>query len=88
MQGGTALSVLAQSGRPDAPRTCVIVLPWHDPIRVAEQIALLDVVRGGRTLMGFGRGARHCRIRRLSYSEGGSSAAICRIGEPDHQVAE
>ena len=37
--------------------TCVIVLPWHDPIRVAEQIALLDVLSGGRTLMGFGRGA-------------------------------
>jgi alkanesulfonate monooxygenase SsuD/methylene tetrahydromethanopterin reductase-like flavin-dependent oxidoreductase (luciferase family) len=33
------------------------VLPWHDPIRVAEQIALLDVISGGRTLMGFGRGA-------------------------------
>ena len=37
--------------------TCVIVLPWHDPIRVAEQIALLDVMSGGRTLIGFGRGA-------------------------------
>ena len=37
--------------------TCVIVLPWHDPVRVAEQIALLDVISGGRTLMGFGRGA-------------------------------
>ena len=37
--------------------TCVIVLPWHDPIRVAEQIALLDIMSGGRTLMGFGRGA-------------------------------
>jgi alkanesulfonate monooxygenase SsuD/methylene tetrahydromethanopterin reductase-like flavin-dependent oxidoreductase (luciferase family) len=37
--------------------TCVIVLPWHDPIRVAEQIALLDILSGGRTLMGFGRGA-------------------------------
>ncbi len=23
--------------------TAVIVLPWHDPIRVAEEIALLDV---------------------------------------------
>jgi len=109
MQVGTALSILAQPGRPDvalynehmqlgdlaeplgydslfalehhftgysmspAPLqmlsyyagrtkritlgTCVIVLPWHDPIRVAEQIALLDVMSGGRTLMGFGRGA-------------------------------
>ncbi len=37
--------------------TAVIVLPWHDPVRVAEQIALLDVLCGGRCLFGFGRGA-------------------------------
>jgi len=37
--------------------TAVIVLPWHDPIRVAEQIALLDILCGGRVLFGFGRGA-------------------------------
>src|SRR5271156_5060108 len=107
MQVGTALSILAQSGRPDvallnehmalgdlaeplgfdslfalehhftgysmspAPLqllsyyagrtkritfgTSVIVLPWHDPIRVAEEIALLDILCGGRCLFGFGR---------------------------------
>lgn len=37
--------------------TAVIVIPWHDPIRIAEQIALLDVMCGGRCLFGFGRGA-------------------------------
>ena len=37
--------------------TSVIVLPWHDPIRVAEQIALLDILCGGRCLFAFGRGA-------------------------------
>ena len=37
--------------------TAVIVLPWHDPIRVAEEIALLDIMSGGRCLFGFGRGA-------------------------------
>lgn len=37
--------------------TSVIVIPWHDPIRIAEQIALLDVMCGGRCLFGFGRGA-------------------------------
>ena len=37
--------------------TCVIVLPWHDPVRVAEQIALLDILsRGRRLVLGFGRG--------------------------------
>ncbi len=37
--------------------TAVIVLPWHDPIRVAEEIALLDIMCGGRCVFGFGRGA-------------------------------
>jgi len=37
--------------------TAVIVLPWHDPVAVAEKIALLDLLSGGRTIFGFGRGA-------------------------------
>jgi alkanesulfonate monooxygenase SsuD/methylene tetrahydromethanopterin reductase-like flavin-dependent oxidoreductase (luciferase family) len=37
--------------------TSVIVLPWHDPVRVAEEIALLDILCGGRCMFGFGRGA-------------------------------
>ncbi|MDO8434382.1 MAG: LLM class flavin-dependent oxidoreductase [Candidatus Binatus sp.] len=36
----------------------VVVLPWHDPVRVAEQIAMLDNYCGDRDLvLGFGRGA-------------------------------
>ena len=37
--------------------TAVIVLPWHDLVRVAEQIALLDILSHGRCVFGFGRGA-------------------------------
>lgn len=38
--------------------TMVVVLPWHDPIRVAEEVAMLDVLLQGRKLtLGFGRGA-------------------------------
>jgi alkanesulfonate monooxygenase SsuD/methylene tetrahydromethanopterin reductase-like flavin-dependent oxidoreductase (luciferase family) len=37
--------------------TAVIVLPWHDPVRVAEQISMLDILSEGRLLVGFGRGA-------------------------------
>src|ERR1700730_5288113 len=36
----------------------VVVLPWHDPVRVAEQIAMLDIYLGDRELtLGFGRGS-------------------------------
>jgi alkanesulfonate monooxygenase SsuD/methylene tetrahydromethanopterin reductase-like flavin-dependent oxidoreductase (luciferase family) len=34
----------------------VVVLPWHDPLRVAEEICVLDHMSGGRVLLGLGRG--------------------------------
>ena len=34
----------------------VCVLPWHDPLRVAEQVAMLDNLSGGRVIFGIGRG--------------------------------
>jgi alkanesulfonate monooxygenase SsuD/methylene tetrahydromethanopterin reductase-like flavin-dependent oxidoreductase (luciferase family) len=34
----------------------VVVLPWHDPMRVAEQISVLDHVSNGRFVLGLGRG--------------------------------
>jgi alkanesulfonate monooxygenase SsuD/methylene tetrahydromethanopterin reductase-like flavin-dependent oxidoreductase (luciferase family) len=39
--------------------TCVLVLPWNDPVRLAEQVAVLDNLLGpDRTLtIGIGRGA-------------------------------
>jgi alkanesulfonate monooxygenase SsuD/methylene tetrahydromethanopterin reductase-like flavin-dependent oxidoreductase (luciferase family) len=36
--------------------TGVIVLPWHDPVRIAEQIILLDHLSEGRVMVGLGRG--------------------------------
>src|SRR5204863_9655841 len=34
----------------------VVVLPWHDPIRAAEQIVMLDHMSNGRLILGLGRG--------------------------------
>src|SRR6516225_12253847 len=34
----------------------VVVLPWHDPMRVAEQVSVLDHVSNGRFVLGLGRG--------------------------------
>src|SRR5258705_4034956 len=36
--------------------SAVVVLPWHDPLRLAEQIAFLDNLSGGRVILGMGRG--------------------------------
>jgi alkanesulfonate monooxygenase SsuD/methylene tetrahydromethanopterin reductase-like flavin-dependent oxidoreductase (luciferase family) len=38
--------------------TMVVVLPWHDPVRVVEEVAVLDQLLQGRRLrLGVGRGA-------------------------------
>ena len=34
----------------------VVVLPWHDPLRVTEEVVLLDYFSKGRALFGMGRG--------------------------------
>lgn len=34
----------------------VMVVPWHDPVRLAEEISVLDELSGGRLIAGFGRG--------------------------------
>ncbi len=34
----------------------VAVLPWHDPLRLAEQILMLDNLSDGRLIVGMGRG--------------------------------
>jgi len=36
--------------------TGAVILPWNQPIRVAERIALLDQLAPGRVLFGMGRG--------------------------------
>lgn len=36
--------------------TAVTVLPWHDPVRLAEQVLLADHLSGGRIVLGMGRG--------------------------------
>lgn len=36
--------------------SAVVVLPWHEPVRVAESLSMLDHMSGGRLLLGVGRG--------------------------------
>ena len=36
--------------------TAAIILPWNDPLRVAEKVAVLDLLSNGRVRLGLGRG--------------------------------
>ena len=39
--------------------TAVLVLPWHNPVLLAEQVATLDLLSGGRVDFGIGKGYRY-----------------------------
>ena len=41
----------------------IIPLPIHDPVRVAERLATLDALSGGRVLWGSGAGSRSASSR-------------------------
>jgi alkanesulfonate monooxygenase SsuD/methylene tetrahydromethanopterin reductase-like flavin-dependent oxidoreductase (luciferase family) len=63
----------------------VVVLPWHDPMRVAEEVSMLDHISGGR-LIRFGRGAGRVEFDGFRQDMGDSrprfvesAEACCRV---------
>jgi alkanesulfonate monooxygenase SsuD/methylene tetrahydromethanopterin reductase-like flavin-dependent oxidoreductase (luciferase family) len=49
--------------------TMVVVLPWHHPVRVAEDITMLQyALRGRRAFIGFGRGAGRREFQQLGFN--------------------
>src|SRR5262245_701256 len=54
----TLLAYLAARTRTIRLGTAVVVLPWHNPVLVAEQAATLDLLSGGRLEFGIGKGYR------------------------------
>jgi alkanesulfonate monooxygenase SsuD/methylene tetrahydromethanopterin reductase-like flavin-dependent oxidoreductase (luciferase family) len=50
------LSYLAGCTRSISLGTAAVILPWHEPLRVAEKVLLLDHLSGGRVKFGMGRG--------------------------------
>ena len=51
----------------------VIVLPWHDPMRVAEEVSMLDNLSDGRMILGIGRG-----LARVEYGGFGQDMSQSR----------
>jgi alkanesulfonate monooxygenase SsuD/methylene tetrahydromethanopterin reductase-like flavin-dependent oxidoreductase (luciferase family) len=43
--------------------TAAVILPWNNPLRVVEQAIELDIISGGRAILGMGRGAARREFR-------------------------
>lgn len=54
----TVLAYLAARTRNIRLGTAVVVLPWHNPVLIAEQVATLDLLTDGRVDFGVGKGYR------------------------------
>src|SRR5258708_29323007 len=54
----TLLAYLAAKTKTIRLGTAVVVLPWHNPVLIAEQAATLDLLTGGRFDFGVGKGYR------------------------------
>lgn len=65
--------------------TGAVILPWNDPMRVAEKASLLDALSGGRLILGFGRG-----LARVEYEKFGipMSEARGRFDEAAPMIVE
>jgi len=48
--------------------TAVIVLPWHNPVLLAEEAATLDLLSAGRLDLGIGKGYRHSEFKGFQIS--------------------
>jgi alkanesulfonate monooxygenase SsuD/methylene tetrahydromethanopterin reductase-like flavin-dependent oxidoreductase (luciferase family) len=53
------LTWLAAKTRTLRVGTAVLVLPWHNPVLLAEAAATIDLLSGGRLDFGVGKGYRH-----------------------------
>jgi alkanesulfonate monooxygenase SsuD/methylene tetrahydromethanopterin reductase-like flavin-dependent oxidoreductase (luciferase family) len=43
--------------------TAAVILPWNDPLRVAEKACMLDALSNGRFILGLGRGLARMEYR-------------------------
>jgi alkanesulfonate monooxygenase SsuD/methylene tetrahydromethanopterin reductase-like flavin-dependent oxidoreductase (luciferase family) len=43
--------------------TAAVILPWNDPLRVAEKVSMLDALCNGRFILGLGRGLARMEYR-------------------------
>jgi len=70
--------VAARTKRVKLGTQCIIV-PWHNPARLAEKIVNLDIMSEGRTILGFGGGLAPHEFRGLGIDQNKSRALYTDI---------
>lgn len=65
--------------------TGAVILPWNNPLRVAEKMIMLDILSGGRAVFGMGRG-----LSRVEYAPFGipMDESRARFDEAAAMIAE
>jgi alkanesulfonate monooxygenase SsuD/methylene tetrahydromethanopterin reductase-like flavin-dependent oxidoreductase (luciferase family) len=59
----------------------VVVLPWHNPLRVAEQVVVLDHLSNGRLILGIGRGLGRVEFEGFGVAQEDSRAIFVESAE-------
>lgn len=58
----------------------VVVLPWHHPMRVAEQVSMLDHMSNGRLILGIGRGVARVEFGGFGIDQNNSRDMFVEFG--------
>ncbi len=58
----------------------VVVLPWHDPIRLTEEVSVLDHLSDGRVVLGMGRGLGRIEFEGFGREMGESRERFVEYG--------
>lgn len=61
--------------------TMVVVLPWNDPMRVAEKMSMLDCMSDGRAIFGIGRGLARVEFEGFRLNMGDSRERFVESAE-------
>ena len=78
------LSALAGVTRTIRLGTLVLVLPFRDPVAFAKEWATLDLLSGGRSILGRRRGLARGRVRDAAHPVQGTRPADERDARGDH----
>src|SRR4051812_16989626 len=87
----TFLAAAAERTRRIGLGTAIVILPLEDPLRVAEDAAVLDTISGGRLQLGMGTGGdpltfaafgQDLDARRQRYADGVRTIRDILAGEP------